>query len=85
MADTAYDADPLRQTIAAKGALAVIPNNPWRALKHPLDKHLYVQRHHLWNAASATQAVPTCRKPFRKNRPKLPCSGHSRTYHSRTP
>ena len=39
MADTAYDADHLRQAIAAKGALAVIPN------KYPLDKHLYAQRH----------------------------------------
>jgi transposase len=45
MADTAYDADHLRQAIAAKGALAVIPNNPSRASKHPLDKHLYAQRH----------------------------------------
>jgi len=45
MADTAYDADHLRQTIAAKGARAVIPNNPSRALKYPLDKHLYAQRH----------------------------------------
>jgi hypothetical protein len=31
MADTAYDADHLRQAIAAKGAIAVIPNNPSRA------------------------------------------------------
>jgi transposase len=38
-------ADHLRQAIAAKGALAVIPNNPSRALKYPLDKHLYAQRH----------------------------------------
>ena len=45
MADTAYDADHLRQAIAAKGAIAVIPNNPSRALKYPLDKHLYTQRH----------------------------------------
>ena len=45
MADTAYDADHLRQAIAAKGALAVIPNNPSRARKYPLDKHLYAQRH----------------------------------------
>ena len=45
MADTAYDADHLRQAIAAKGALAVIPNNPSRAFKYPLDKHLYAQRH----------------------------------------
>ena len=41
MADTACDADYLRQAIAGKGAIAVIPNNPSRALKHPLDKHLY--------------------------------------------
>jgi transposase len=45
MADTAYDADPLRQAIANKGAIAVIPNNPSRAHKYPLDKHLYAQRH----------------------------------------
>jgi transposase len=45
MADTAYDADLLRQAITGKGALAVIPNNPSRARKHPLDKHLYAQRH----------------------------------------
>jgi transposase len=45
MADTAYDADALRRIIAAKGAVAVIPNNPSRALKYPLDKHLYAQRH----------------------------------------
>jgi len=45
MADTAYDADALRQAIADKGAIAVIPNNPSRTFKHPLDKHLYAQRH----------------------------------------
>ncbi len=45
MADTAYDADPLRQAIADKGAVAVIPNNPSRARKYPLDKHVYAQRH----------------------------------------
>lgn len=45
MADTAYDADHFREAIAGKGALAVIPNNPSRAKKHPLDKHLYAQRH----------------------------------------
>jgi transposase len=45
MADTAYDADHFRQAIADKGALAVIPNNPSRAVKHPLDTHLYAQRH----------------------------------------
>jgi transposase len=45
IADTAYDADPLRQAIAARGAVAVIPNNPSRARKHPFDRHLYAQRH----------------------------------------
>ena len=37
MADTAYDADHLRQAIAAEVALAVIPNNPSLALKYPLE------------------------------------------------
>ncbi len=45
MADAAYDADPLREAIAQKGAMAVIPNNPSRARKYPLNKHLYAERH----------------------------------------
>ena len=45
MADTAYDSDQIRQAIADMGAIAVIPNNPSRASKHPLDEHLYKQRH----------------------------------------
>jgi len=45
MADAAYDSDQLRRAIADKGALAVIPNNPSRTRKYPLDKHLYAQRH----------------------------------------
>ena len=45
MADAAYDADPLRRKIAGKGAVAVIPNNPSRARKYTIDKHLYAQRH----------------------------------------
>lgn len=45
MADTAYDSDRLREIIADKKALAVIPNNPSRARKYPFDKHLYTQRH----------------------------------------
>jgi len=44
MADTAYDSDQIRQAVAEKRALAVIPNNPSRAKKHPLDKDLYAQR-----------------------------------------
>jgi transposase len=45
MADTAYDSNKLRTIIAQKGALAVIPNNPSRARKYPLDEHLYAQRY----------------------------------------
>ncbi|KRA70365.1 transposase [Caulobacter sp. Root656] len=45
MTDTAYDVDHLRAAIAGKGALAVIPNKPSRASKHPLDRRLYAQRH----------------------------------------
>lgn len=37
MADTAYDSDALRQAIDDKDAIAVIPNSPSRAFKHPLD------------------------------------------------
>src|SRR5882757_4911858 len=57
MADTAYDADHFRQAIAAKGALAVVPNNPSRALKYPLDKHLYAQRHLVECCFSTLRAI----------------------------
>ena len=45
MADTAYDADHFRARIAEAGAVAVIPNNPSRTAKFPLDKSLYKERH----------------------------------------
>ena len=45
MADAAYDSDRLRQAIADKGAVAVIPNNPSRTRKYPLDTDLYKERH----------------------------------------
>ena len=45
MADAAYDSDRIRKAVADKGALPVIPNNPSRAGKYPLDEHLYAQRH----------------------------------------
>ena len=45
MADTAYDADHFRARIAETGAVAVIPNNPSRAKKFPIDKALYKERH----------------------------------------
>ena len=40
-----YSLEDVFLAIAEKGALAVIPNNPSRAKKHTLDKHLYAQRH----------------------------------------
>jgi len=58
IADTAYDADPLRQAIADKRAVAVIPDNPSRAKKHPLDKHLYAQRHLIECCFSTSAASP---------------------------
>jgi transposase len=45
IADTAYDADHIRNAAAENGAEAVIPNNPSRSLKLQLDAHLYAQRH----------------------------------------
>lgn len=39
------DSDRLRKAIADKGAIAVISNNPSRARKYRIDKHLYAQRH----------------------------------------
>ena len=45
IADTAYDSDAFRELIAEKHAEPVIPSNPSRAKKHPLDAHLYAQRH----------------------------------------
>lgn len=45
LADAAYDADAFRQAITQAGAVAVIPNNPSRASKHPFDKALYKERH----------------------------------------
>ena len=45
MADAAYDSDKIRRKIKDKGAQVVIPNNPSRAIRHPIDKHLYAQRH----------------------------------------
>lgn len=45
IADTAYDADPIREAISAKNAVAVIPSNPSRSSRKPLDPHMYAQRH----------------------------------------
>lgn len=45
LADAAHDSDRLRKAIADQGAIAVIPNNPSRARRYKVDKHLYARRH----------------------------------------
>lgn len=45
LADAAYDANHFRDAIDKAGAVAVIPNNPSRARKHPIDRDLYKDRH----------------------------------------
>ena len=45
IADTAHDADHVPDAVATKGAEAVIPSNPARARRLPLDEHLYKERH----------------------------------------
>lgn len=45
IADAAYDADHIRDAVAAKRAKAVIPCNPSRTRRLVLDKHIYKARH----------------------------------------
>ena len=45
LGDTAFDADYFRDDIEVTNARAVIPSHPSRELKHPLDKHIYKERH----------------------------------------
>ena len=76
MADTAYDADHLRRTIAAKGAVAVIPNNPSRALKYPLDS---ISMHNVISSSAASQnssssaaSLPASKRPPEITAPSSP-------------
>ena len=43
-ADTAYDADGLRDFLLRRGTTPVIPNNPTRKRHHPFDRTLYKRR-----------------------------------------
>ena len=45
MADAAYDSNRFRAQIAKANAVAVIPNNPSRAIKYPIDTEAYKERH----------------------------------------
>jgi transposase len=44
LADQGYDARAFRQSLAARGARAVIPNNPTRKHPHPFDPQTYRMR-----------------------------------------
>ena len=44
VADAAYDSNDFRQIITKAGAISVIPNNPSRKAKYPLDRQLYKER-----------------------------------------
>jgi len=44
LADTAYDADKLRQFLIDRGTTPVIPNNPTRKRIQPFDPQAYKQR-----------------------------------------
>jgi transposase len=80
LADTAYDSDRLRNAVAEKGAVAVIPNNPSLAQKYPLDKHLYAQRHLIEMLLLKAEAVPQGGHALRQNRQKLPRHRHNRCH-----
>ena len=43
-ADTAYDSDGLRDFLAKRGTIPVIPNNPTRKRLHPFDPRPYKER-----------------------------------------
>ena len=43
-ADTAYDANGLRQFLAERGTMPVIPNNPTRKRYHRFDRDAYRRR-----------------------------------------
>jgi hypothetical protein len=70
MADTAYDADHVRHAIAAKGALAVIPNNPSRALKYR-STSISMPSAISWNVASQNSSSSAASQPASKRPPEI--------------
>jgi transposase len=45
LGDTAFDAHHFRADIEAINAKAVIPSHPKHAQQHPIDTHIYKERH----------------------------------------
>lgn len=66
MADTAYDADYLRQAIAAKGALAVNPREPSNIRSTNISMPSAIS----WNAASANSSSSVASQPASKRQPE---------------
>jgi len=85
MADTAYDSDQIREAITKKGARAAIPNNPSRAKKHPLDKHLYAQRHLVECCIGKLKQFRRVATRYEKTARKLPRRRHPRRYRHMAP
>ncbi len=70
LADTAYDADHLRDAIAQAGAVAVNPNNLSRARKLPLDRELCKERHLIeccFSKLKQFRRVATCYEKTARN------------------
>ena len=70
MADTAYDADHLRQTIAAKGALAVIPKTR-HARSNIRSTNIFMPSAISWNAASVSSNSSAASQPASKRPPEI--------------
>lgn len=70
MADTAYDADHLRQAVAAKGALAVIPNNR-HARSNIRSTSVSMPSAISWNAASQNSSSSAAPQPASKRPPEI--------------
>src|SRR6266851_2416802 len=70
MADTAYDADHLRKAIAAKGALAVIPNT--RHVRSNIrSTSISMPSAISWNAASQNSSSSAASQPASKRPPEI--------------
>jgi transposase len=80
MANKTYDADHLRQAIAAKGALAVIPTT--RHVRSNIrSTSISMPSAILCSAASQNSSNSAASQTLRKDRTKLPCRRHSRCHH----
>ena len=70
MADTAYDADHLRQAIAAKGALAVIPTTR-HGRSNIRSTSISMPSAISWSAASQNSSNSAASQPASKRQPEI--------------